>query len=396
MQGKKLLLIVTGSISAYKSCILARALIDHGCQVKVIMSESATKFITPLTFESITGEKVTISIFDIAMDHIKYARWADIILVAPATANRIASIANGDASDLIGATLLATHAPCWFVPAMNVEMWNNPSLQSNVSKINQLGWRQLGPESGELACGEVGMGRMTEPDAIILELEDFYNQVNYKNSRIVITAGPTYQPIDEIRFIGNRSSGKMGYALASVAHDAEAQVTLISGPTSLSPPYGVDLVQVQTAEEMYEATFQFVSKANYFIGCAAVSDYSPQVVLDGKLSKNKLGNTFTLTLTQTKDILSEVAHMYPDLFSVGFCAQCEDLENQALRKLREKKLKMIVANKVGRDAPEQCGIGGDFNEVTVFWQGGSSHFPKQSKRSLSRKLLELVYEVSHG
>ena len=403
LKDKKILLMISGSIAAYKSCEIVRLLLEQGASVRVVMSSDAKQFITPLTLQALSGAPVRCDLFDQAaesnigatMDHISLARWCDAILLAPASANRIARLASGQSDDLIGALCLATRAPLWFAPAMNTMMWQHPTTVENVKRLAYLGWNCIPPTEGTLACGEFGAGKMSEPQSCVAALAEHFSYNKIEGVKVVITAGPTHQPIDETRFLSNRSSGKMGYALASCAAQMAAKVTLISGPTALTPPPSVSLVAVETAEEMYQASLDSLNQCAIFIGSAAVADYTPKTVAKGKLSKQTHGSGLRLELTQTKDIVSEVADHAPACFVVGFCAQTSDLEKEAKRKLIQKKMSMVVANWVGSSAADNCGFGGDNNQAVAYWQGGSRQFSKQPKIKLARKILELVHELRH-
>ena len=401
-QTKKIVVIVGGGISAYKTADLVSKLVQQGHQIKVIMSRSATEFITPMTFTALCGH--TAVTFDQEMKHIDLARFAELIILAPATANRISKLCHGIADDLIGTFCLATNAPRYFAPAMNVAMWNNAIVQENVSKLKQLGWRQIGPEQGSMACGDYGLGKMSEAQDIAQNINQ--NNGLLKGKTVVITAGPTYQPLDEVRYIANKSSGKMGYALAQTASVLGANVTLISGPTSISLPQGVKTINVTSAEEMYSSTISAMnslskgkfgkgsSGADYFIGAAAVADYTPMAVQQGKISKKKTGSTLNITLKSTKDIITEVAKKYPNTFIVGFCASTERLEYNAKQKLINKKLNMIVANIVGENADANCGFDGDNNHVTIFWKEGNKPYPVQTKQVLAYNILRLMKDLN--
>lgn len=387
----RILLGVCGGVAAYKSVELARRLQEKGVEVRVVMTRSATKFISPLTFQSLTRHKVYDDLFDgdveDAMGHIDLARWANLIVVAPATANMLAQLANGMANDLLSTLCLASISPLVVAPAMNQMMWEHPATQHNLKILQQRGVYQLGPGSGIQACGEIGWGRLLEPEQMAEEIFSLFSSRSLEAKSVLITAGPTREAIDPIRFISNRSSGKMGYALARSARDAGANVTLISGPVDLIAPSNVKIISIETALDMQKAVMDSVPAADIFISAAAVSDYRPVVVEKQKIKKSS--EAYSLELIPNPDVLSEVSSLKKKPFIVGFAAETQQMLDHAKNKLIKKQLDMIIANKVG--VPDQ-GFETDNNEVTAITKEQEIHFPLQNKQQLSRKLIELIAE----
>src|SRR5262245_29025162 len=334
-QPRKLLLGVTGGIAAYKSPDLVRRLMEHGAEVQVVMSRGARQFVTPLTFQAVSGRPARSDLWDeaaeAAMGHIELARWADEIVVAPATAEFIARLAHGFADDLLTTMCLATSAPITLAPAMNRQMWANAATQANVKILKDRGIRLLGPASGEQACGEVGVGRMLEPNDIAAELFIEPTGTALKGLKVVVTAGPTRERIDPVRFISNRSSGKMGYAVAEAARDAGANVVLVSGPVQIPAPRGIERIEVESAEQMLNAVQQAIADADIFISAAAVSDYRCSEVACEKIKKTS--DTMTLALSRAPDVLATVGRGTKPPFLVGFAAETENVERNALAKL---------------------------------------------------------------
>jgi len=358
LHAKKILLGITGGIASYKSAILARRLQDAGAEVRVVMTSGAQSFITPLTLQALTGNPVHTDLLDesaeAAMGHIELARWADLIVIAPASANTLARLANGLADDLLGTLCLATTSPIMLAPAMNHQMWANVATQENASTLQARGFVLLQPDSGHQACGETGSGRMPEPedlrDQIIAWFAKNSHQVNPEsgsalhNKHVLITAGPTMEPIDPVRYISNHSSGKMGYALAEAAVASGAKVTLVSGPTQLDTPAGVERIDVRAALEMLEVVEQHVKSADVFISVAAVADYRIADVATQKIKKND--DEMTLKLIKNPDILKTIASREDRPFCVGFAAETQNVANHARTKLTKKRLDMIAANHV--------------------------------------------------
>lgn len=391
LKNKHILLIVTGGIAAYKSVDLIRQLRSADYEVRVVMTEAAQTLITPLTFKAISGYPPLLDWKEQAssygMDHIALARWADVILIAPATADFMAKLAHGMANDIASTLCLAADVPIIVVPAMNQQMWFNPATQANHKLLESRGYSFIGPCEGSQACGEEGPGRMEEPANILLALNQFFTKTQrLQGLTIVITAGPTQEAIDPVRFISNHSSGKMGYALAAAAENAGAKVILISGPTALTPPKKVEIKSVVTAQEMLDAVMQDVAQADIFIAVAAVADYRPVSSSVQKIKKT--GEDISLILQQNPDILAEVSALNKPPFMVGFAAETEDLQSQAQKKLAAKKLDMIAANLVSQIA----GFNVDENALLVLWNGGSKEFSLRSKQLLAQDLIELIAE----
>jgi phosphopantothenoylcysteine decarboxylase/phosphopantothenate--cysteine ligase len=387
---KHILLAVSGGISAYKSAELVRLLRKQGAEVRVVMTHSALQFIAPLTFQALSGNPVHTELLDSdqedAMGHINLARWADVLLVAPATANCIAKFSQGLADDLLSTLYLATTCPVYVAPAMNQAMWHKAVTQENIAKLQNHGVNVIDPGHGDQACGENGLGRMAEPLAIcdILCATD-PNCYRLAGCNVLISAGPTREPLDPVRYISNRSSGKMGYALAHAALKAGAQVTLVSGPVSLSAPVGAEVISVETAEQMYEAIMGNIVGHNIYIGAAAVADYSPVIMQQEKIKKS--ADLTTLTLSKTKDILADVASLNYRPYTIGFAAETHDLELNAKNKLVQKNLDMIAANWVGRD---EGGFDSEQNALLVFWKTGQKTLPMKDKNQLATQLIELI------
>ncbi|MCU7844122.1 MAG: bifunctional phosphopantothenoylcysteine decarboxylase/phosphopantothenate--cysteine ligase CoaBC [Candidatus Thiodiazotropha sp. (ex Monitilora ramsayi)] len=398
LENKKILLGVCGGISAYKSAVLLRALQQAGAEVRVVMTSSAQAFVTPLTFQALCGHPVYTELLDpeqeAAMDHISLARWADMILVAPATANFIARVANGHASDLLSTLCLAATIPIALAPAMNQAMWNNPATQRNIDTITRYGYRLWGPDEGDQACGETGPGRMLEPETLLRRASDFLKPGPLRGVSVLMTAGGTQEPIDPVRFVGNRSSGKMGYALAEAMRDLGAEVTLVSGPVSLNPPSAIDICTVQTANEMRDAVMARVEECSIFIAVAAVADYRPASVAAEKIKKRS--DSLNLELVRNPDILAEVAALADPPFTVGFAAETEQVEAFAEEKRRSKGVDMIAANQVGTS---EGGFESDRNSLTLLWEGGRESLAMMEKSHLARQLSERIlkrYQLERG
>ncbi|MEE9345227.1 MAG: bifunctional phosphopantothenoylcysteine decarboxylase/phosphopantothenate--cysteine ligase CoaBC [Methylococcales bacterium] len=387
---KQIIVGICAGIAAYKSAELVRLLCKQGDSVRVVMTKSALKFITPLTFEALSGHHVYTDLFDSqhesAMDHIELARWANHLFIAPATADFIAKLRCGSADDLLSTLCLATTAQLAIAPAMNHQMWNNPATQDNINILKQRGITLLGPDTGSQACGEIGAGRMVEVQQIVDHLHASCSAVGVlAGIRVLISAGPTREPIDPVRYISNHSSGKMGYALAQAANDAGAEVTLISGPVAISVPEVTQLIQVQTAQQMHDAVIDHIIHNNIYIASAAVADYTPKDVSSSKIKKS--AKTMTVELRKTQDILRAVAASNSEVFSVGFAAETDHLEHYARSKLTDKKLNLIIANQVG--LPDR-GFDSDDNAVSVFWETGQQVFSLRSKKQLATDLIALI------
>ncbi|MFZ5537066.1 MAG: bifunctional phosphopantothenoylcysteine decarboxylase/phosphopantothenate--cysteine ligase CoaBC [Pseudomonadota bacterium] len=390
LSGKHILLGLSGGIAAYKACDLVRRLRDAGAEVRVVMTEGATHFLTPLTLQALSGHPVRASLWDetaeAAMGHIELARWADAILIAPASADVMARLAAGLADDLLTTLCLATEVPLFLAPAMNRVMWAHPATQANVQTLAARGTTLFGPAAGTQACGETGEGRMLEPlELVALLSRHLAPEQNrpWAGRRIVITAGPTREALDPVRFLSNRSSGRMGFALAEAARDAGAEVVLVSGPTALPTPEGVTRIDVETALQMRDAVMTQMP-CDIFIGTAAVADYRPLEPAPGKIKKT--ADQLNLTLVKNPDILSEVAARLDRPFVVGFAAETEHVLEHARDKLVRKRLDLIAANRVGEglafDQPD--------NALTVLWAGGQAELPQADKRQLARQLIELI------
>jgi len=382
------LLGITAGIAAYKAAELARLLVRQGAEVQVVMTRSAAEFIGPMTLQAITGRVVRAALFDsqheAAMGHIELARWAEVILVAPATADFLAQIAAGMAGDLLGTLCLASTAPLLVAPAMNQAMWRHAATRANVDLLQARGVVVLGPGDGEQACGDSGPGRMLEPVEISAALVGRLAGGRLAGRRVVLTAGPTREAVDPVRFIGNRSSGKMGFALASALAVQGAEVVLIAGPVSLPTPPGVERIDVETAEQMRAAVFTSLPGAAIFVACAAVADFRPAAPVDHKIKKTH--ERLTLELVRNPDILSEVAGLAERPFCVGFAAETHDLEAHARAKLQAKGLDMIAANPVSASQ----GFEADDNALLVIWEGGSEALGRQPKERLAEQLVNLI------
>lgn len=383
--GKHILVGVTGGIAAYKSAELVRRLVERGAEVQVVMTAGAKRFITPLTLQAVSARPVRDDLWDeaaeAAMGHIELARWADQVVVAPASADFLARLVHGNADDLLTTLCLATAAPIVVAPAMNRLMWANAATQANMATLKARGVGVLGPGDGDQACGETGPGRMLEPDNIVAALTA---PGPLAGKTVMVTAGPTREPIDPVRFISNRSSGKMGYAMAAAARDAGAQVILVSGPTSIAPPAGVELVRVETAADMYAAVMARVADSDIFVGTAAVADWTPGKAANAKIKKGT--GVPALSLKRTDDILGAVAAHKKRPFTVGFAAETDAIEKNAKAKLKDKRLDMIAANRVGGGH----GFDVDDNAVTVFWKGGDARIGPASKFKVAEAMIELI------
>ncbi len=390
MAAPRILLGITGGIAAYKSPDLVRRLVERGAEVQVVMTPGSREFVTPLTFQAVSGRPVRTETFDVdaeqAMGHIELARWADLVLIAPASANFLSQLAQGAASDLLTTLCLATAAPIAVAPAMNRLMWSNPATTANVARLRERGIHVLGPGEGSQACGENGEGRMLEPTQIADGIWGIF-PVNgpLAGKRVVITAGPTRERIDPVRFISNRSSGKMGYAVAAAMRELGADVTLVSGPVNLAAPPGVRRIDVETAEQMYQAVMGEIRDASIFIGTAAVADYRPANPADCKIKKKT--DTLEVCMERTIDILLSVAQLPNRPFVVGFAAETNDVENHARQKLERKNLDLIAANEVGDG---KC-FEKDDNALVLLWQNGGRHeLGAGAKTRLARDLAQFI------
>ncbi|MGJ3257944.1 MAG: bifunctional phosphopantothenoylcysteine decarboxylase/phosphopantothenate--cysteine ligase CoaBC [Alcanivorax sp.] len=387
---KRILLGVTGGIAAYKAADLVRRLQDVGAQVRVVMTQGACEFITPLTMQALSGHPVHTTLLDptaeAAMGHIELARWADLVLIAPASANFMARLAHGHGNDLLATLCLATGAPIAIAPAMNQQMWADTSTQKNLLILQEKGIKVFGPGSGSQACGEIGAGRMLEPLEILQNAAEVFDYQLLTGKHVVITAGPTREAIDPVRYITNKSSGKMGFALAEAAAEAGARVTLIAGPVNLPTPSRVDRVDVTRAVEMYDACMNAVAEGcDVFVATAAVSDYRPTVTADHKIKKST--EEIHLTLVKNPDIVASVAEHDKRPFTVGFAAETRDVVAYAQAKLVNKKLDMIATNDV---SGSNVGFNSDNNALTVIWPGGHKVLPLASKAQIAKQLIELI------
>ena len=398
LQNKNILLGITGGIAAYKTPDLVRRLREQGAVVRCVMTESAKAFVTPLSLQAVSGFTVSDDLLDptaeAAMGHIELARWADLILIAPATANTLARITHGFADDLLSTLVLASKAPVCVAPAMNQQMWAATAVQNNVSILRERGIAFIGPESGEQACGDIGYGRMTDPTDIVKALLNEKLPDNgstasgtWQGKTFVITAGPTREAIDPVRYISNHSSGKMGYALAQAAANVGAKVVLVSGPTQLATPKGVQRIDVETAEQMLRAVQQQLTDCDVFIGCAAVSDYRVEDIAEHKIKKEQNSEPPKLSLVQNPDILKTVAQSANGPFTVGFAAETQNLKENALSKLQRKQLQMIIANDVSES---HQGFNSDQNSALILSKDSEQSLPTMSKHDMAVAIIDAI------
>lgn len=390
LAGTRVLLGVSGGIAAYKAAELVRRLGDAGAEVRVVLTENAARFVTPLTFQALSGHPVRSSLWDesaeAAMGHIELARWADEVLVAPASADLLARLAHGLADDLLTTLCLATSAPVSVAPAMNQQMWANAATQANIATLRERGMRVFGPGSGGQACGEFGAGRLLEACEIVGELAAARAPRVLAGTRVLVSAGPTHEDIDPVRYVGNRSSGRMGFAVAEAAVAAGAEVTLVAGPVALATPARVRRIDVRSAREMHDAVLAEAARSDVYVGAAAVADFRPREVAPGKLKKAGAESTLELSLVQNPDILAAVAAMRPRPFVVGFAAETEDLEAHARGKLERKQLDLVAANDVGAGQ----GFERSDNALLLLWPGGREELPRADKRVLARALVARI------
>lgn len=386
LSGKRIVLGVSGGIAAYKSADLVRRLKEAGAEVQVVMTAGAQRFVTPLTFQALSGKPVRTELWDMAaehaMGHIELGRWAELILVAPATADCIAHLAHGLATDLLTTLCLATEAPIAIAPAMNWAMWNSAATQDNLATLRQRNVQILGPGEGELAEGEVGVGRMLEPAEMVAMLDQAPRPLTGVD--VLITAGPTREPLDPVRFVSNRSSGKMGFAVARAAAEAGAKVTLVTGPVHLVTPRDVLRVDVETAAEMHAAVMKRAKQAQVFIAAAAVADYAPKRAATQKIKKKSA--SLEVKMARTADILAEVAALKSAPYTVGFAAETEKLEAHAREKLTKKHLDLLAANLVGKGK----GFDTDDNALTLYWKGGTQQLSNAPKLEIARQLIQVI------
>ena len=397
LAGQNILLGITGGIAAYKIPELIRRLKDEGAQVRVILTKGGEAFVTPMTLQAVSGEEVHSELLDTqaeaGMGHIQLAKWADIVMIAPASANTLAKLAHGFADDLLSTVCLATAAPLLLAPAMNQQMWQHPAVKANMQRLSEQGVKAIGPESGSQACGDVGAGRMSEPHQIktfiIEQLQDSVSKP-LAGVRLTITAGPTREAIDPVRYISNHSSGKMGFALAQSAAKLGAEVTLIAGPVDLQTPTGVKRLDVESAQEMLEAAL--ANPSDIFIGCAAVADYRVANIAEHKIKKNAQSGAPQLELIENPDILKTIAEQNPAPMCVGFAAETRDVETYAIDKLKRKKLALIIANDVSNS---DIGFNSDNNAAVVLSADERVVFEQQSKTSLAHQLAHYIANHFH-
>jgi len=396
LTNRNILLGITGGIAAYKSAELTRALVGAGANVRIVLTAAGAEFITPLTLQALSGNPVHQSLLDPeaeqGMGHIELARWADLLLVAPASADFMARLSHGMANDLLTTVCLATDAPICVAPAMNQAMWRDPRTQENAQRLINQGVHLWGPASGEQACGDVGPGRMLEAAELAQLAAAAFATPELEGKRVCITAGPTREALDPVRFISNHSSGKMGYALAAAAAKAGAEVVLISGPVSLPSPAGVQRLNVESAEQMLAAALELAPKADLFIGAAAVADYRPVAIADQKIKKGQ-EELMELRLVKNPDIIATVASMNERPFTVGFAAETENVLAYARSKLERKNLDLVIANDVSKSG---IGFNADENEVTLVGKQGDYTLPRSSKHELARTLIQHIAELMHA
>ena len=389
---RKILLGITGGIAAYKAAEIVRTLKKVGAEVRVVMTKSAQEFITPLTMQALSGNQVSIDLLDrnaeAAMGHIELAKWADAVLIAPCTADSIAKLSAGRGDDLLSAISLVHDGNLAIAPSMNQAMWSDERTQGNISSLNEKGISIFGPGDGQQACGDIGLGRMLEPLVIVEELAKLFDTGLLAGKELLITAGPTQEMIDPVRYISNKSSGKMGYAIAEVAKDAGAKVILISGPVKLNPPEGIIFEKITSADEMYDAVMHYAPKADIFISTAAVADYKPKDSLNNKLKKQNTED-ISIELKQNKDILSSVTDKHKTLYAVGFAAETEEIEENARKKLLAKNLRVVVANDVSN---QTIGFDSDDNEVTLISKKEKIVIKKTDKKRVAKKIIEFIAE----
>ena len=401
LSGKHILLGITGGIAAYKCPDLVRHLKKAGAQVRVVMTESASHFVTPMTLQALSGNAVSSDLFDpsaeLSMNHIELAKWADLLLIAPATANIIAKMANGIADDLLSTICLATPAKIVIAPAMNQQMYKAVATQQNLASLASRNNLILGPDDGFQACGDFGPGRMVEPATIVEHVEGYFlATTTLVGTEITITAGPTIEELDPVRYISNYSSGKMGYAIAQAAAEMGATVNLISGPVNLATPNNVNRINVKSANEMCDAALKLAKKSAIFISCAAVADYRAETIAKQKIKKTDDNNELVIKLVKNPDIVASIAALKKGRpFVVGFAAETNNIKAYALKKLTTKNLDLICANDV---SDKNIGFNSDQNALTIYWQNGEQTLPLSSKQQLARELLQAVitrYKASH-
>lgn len=401
LSGKHILLGITGGIAAYKCPDLVRHLKKAGAQVHVVLTESASHFVTPMTLQALSGNTVSSDLFDpsaeLSMSHIELAKWADLVLIAPATANIIAKMANGIADDLLSTVCLATPAKIAIAPAMNQQMYKATATQQNLATLASRNTLILGPGDGFQACGDFGLGRMVEPATIVNHVEKYFSATStLAGTEITITAGPTIEELDPVRYISNYSSGKMGYAIAQAAAEFGATVNLISGPVNLATPNNVNRINVKSANEMYDVALKFAKKSSIFISCAAVADYRAETIATKKIKKTDDSDELVIKLVKNPDIVANIASLKKGRpFVVGFAAETNNIKAYALKKLTTKNLDLICANDV---SDKKIGFNSDQNALTLYWQNGEQTLPLSNKQELAKELLQAVitrYKASH-
>ncbi|MCP4281818.1 MAG: bifunctional phosphopantothenoylcysteine decarboxylase/phosphopantothenate--cysteine ligase CoaBC [Alteromonas sp.] len=389
LQDKKILLGISAGIAAYKIPELVRRLKEQGADVRILMTEGAKAFITPLTLQAVSGHRVSDSLLDsqaeLAMGHIELAKWADLLIIAPATADIIARIAAGMANDLLSTVCLATSAPIAIAPAMNQQMWHAKATQRNIAVLTEWGYHLWGPGSGEQACGDLGLGRMLDVNELLELSSDFFAEKYLTGQHWLITAGPTREAIDPVRYISNHSSGKMGYAIAHAALRAGAQVTLISGPVAINAPIGCQIIRINSAEEMHTQTLAHSKKCTIFVACAAVADYRVATIAREKIKKTS--EAMQLELVKNRDIVADVAKGDDKPFIVGFAAETQHIEQYARGKLVRKNLDLIAANDVAKSGQ---GFNGDHNALTLFSAIDKTEIPLASKQLIAKQLVSLI------
>lgn len=390
--GRRVVLAVSGGIAAYKAAELCRLLVRSGAEVRVMMTASAQRFVSELTFAALSDHPVAVDLFDPGQEatigHIGLADWAELLLLAPATANRLARMAGGLADDLLSTVTLAFDGPVLVAPAMNVKMWAHPATRDNVALLQSRGVRLVGPETGEMACGHVGAGRMAEPPEVLQAAGACLAPQDLAGRRVLVSAGPTHEPIDPVRFLGNRSSGKMGFALAAEAVARGAEVTLVSGPSALPTPWGCRRRSVTTAAEMAEAVWEGAAEQDVVVMAAAVADYRPRQAAESKLKKTEQGDRLELALERTEDVLAGLAVRAPEALRVGFAAETAELDRVAPQKLQRKECHLLVANDVRAD---DAGFETDTNRVVIYdREGGRQALPLASKRRVAAAIWQRV------
>lgn len=392
LAGKKILLGISGGIAAYKCAELTRRLIERGAEVRVVMTKAAEAFITPLTMQAVSGKPVSDSLFDPAaeasMGHIELAKWADLVLLAPATADLIARISAGMGNDLLSTLVLATDAPVAVSPAMNQQMYRNVATQENLVTLERRGYTIWGPDAGEQACGDVGPGRMLDPMELVHRCEDFFGPKPLEGKRVLLTAGPTREALDPVRYLSNHSSGKMGFAIAQAAVKLGAKVTLVAGPVTLATPVGVQRIDVISAVDMHQTVMSHAASHDIFIGCAAVADYRPESIAEHKIKKTAENDNLVITMVKNPDIVASVGAMTENRpFTVGFAAETQDVEKYARDKLLKKNLDMICANDVSIAGQ---GFNSNDNALTIYGRDCEQSLPLASKAQLAQSLMLLI------